>query len=139
LDLQLDITNQGDLPDACSKLLDFAGDSRVFAFTAPMGAGKTTIIKQLCRSLGSEDHFSSPTYSIVNEYHSPAGIIYHFDLYRIRTIDELFDLGFEEYISSNRYCFIEWPQLAVELLPKSYLDVTIVMEDGKRLLSVVKY
>jgi tRNA threonylcarbamoyladenosine biosynthesis protein TsaE len=132
--LELDISDIAQLPAAAKKVLDFSGDVRVFAFNAQMGAGKTTFIKQLCSTLGSKDNFSSPTYSIVNEYESPAGKIYHFDLYRIKNEEELLDLGFEEYLNSGHYCFIEWPELAASFLPENHINCTILLEKTRKLL-----
>ena len=103
--------NETELPALASAILKAAGKKRVFFLKAPMGAGKTTLIKEFCRQLGSKDHFSSPTYSIVNEYKAEQGSIYHFDLYRVRSLEELMDLGIEEYLSSGNYCFVEWPEL----------------------------
>lgn len=133
--LELDISDVSKLPEACEKLIEFAGDIKVFTFDAEMGAGKTTLIKELCKSLGSKDNFSSPTYSIVNEYQFPKGKIYHFDFYRVVDAEELFDLGLEEYIESGNYCFIEWPDLAETFLPISYLSIIINHNQNNRYLS----
>lgn len=132
--LGLDISDIAQLPAAAKKVIDFAGDLRVFAFDAEMGAGKTTFIKQLCSTLGSVDSFSSPTYAIVNEYDSPAGKLYHFDLYRIKDQEELLDLGFEEYLSSGNYCFIEWPEMARNFLPKNHIGIKISVNKYRKLL-----
>lgn len=132
--LELDISDLGKLPDACKKLIDFAGNIKVFAFNAEMGAGKTTFIKQLCLSLGSKDNFSSPTYSIINEYKSPGNLIYHFDFYRMKTTEEIVNLGFEDYVFCDSYCFIEWPDLALSLLPKPYLSIVIDHQQNNRYL-----
>lgn len=133
-ELQIDITNPIVLNDAAKKLLVFAGDNKVLAFYAEMGAGKTTFIKELCKVLGSADNFSSPTYSIVNEYHFPGGKIFHFDLYRINSIAGLLDIGIEEYLHSGNYCFIEWPELCEEILPRPYLKVDLKLIENKRYL-----
>ena len=133
--LELDISDLGKLPDACKKLIDFAGDLKIFAFNAEMGAGKTTFIKQLCLTLGSKDNLSSPTYSIVNEYRSSKNKIYHFDFYRIKSVDEIVKIGFEDYVFSGDYCFIEWPDLALPLLPKPYLSIVINHQQNNRYLS----
>lgn len=138
MDLQIDITDENALALAARKLLDFAGPVKVFAFNGNMGAGKTTFIKQLCRTLGVQGSLSSPTYAIVNEYNGHNGKIFHFDLYRIKVIDELFDLGFEEYLQSGQYCFIEWPQIAQELMVTPCIDVTLSTDGAGRSLSAVK-
>jgi tRNA threonylcarbamoyladenosine biosynthesis protein TsaE len=94
-----------------------------------MGAGKTTLISALCKSLGSTDDLSSPTFSIVNEYQSNVGVIYHFDFYRIKTIEEAFDFGLEEYLYSGNYCFLEWSEKVEALLPDSPLKISIEIID----------
>ena len=99
-----------------------------------MGAGKTTLIKQFCRILGSGDNFSSPTYSIVNEYIYPSGKIFHFDLFRIKSVEELLDIGFDEYMHSGNYCFIEWADMAKGLPPKPYLSIIIKANENNRYL-----
>jgi tRNA threonylcarbamoyladenosine biosynthesis protein TsaE len=133
--IEIDISDESKLAEASQKLLSFAKDIKVFVFEAEMGAGKTTLIKQLCKVLGSKDSFSSPTYSIVNEYKYPGGKIFHFDFYRVRDIEELFDLGLEDYIGSGNYCFIEWPQLSTPFLPASYLTIIIKLNKNNRYLS----
>lgn len=119
--------------DAIAKaLLLFAGSTKVFCFEADMGAGKTTFIKALCRALGCQSPVSSPTYSIVNEYKTASAKLYHFDLYRLQTSDELLEIGFEEYLYSNAYCFIEWPALAANLIQIPMLKVQIQVQDNNR-------
>lgn len=102
---------------------------KVVLFDGPMGAGKTTLISALCKSLGSNDELSSPTFSIVNEYQSNVGVIYHFDFYRIKSIDEAFDFGLEEYLYSGNYCFLEWSEKVEALLPDSPLKISIEIID----------
>lgn len=133
--LQLDISDVSKLQEACKQLVEFAGPVKVFAFEAEMGAGKTTFIKELCSILGSNDSFSSPTYSIVNEYNSPIGKLFHFDLYRLNSAKELLDIGFEEYVDSSHYCFIEWPEKALPFLPKPFLSIIINVSQNNRYLS----
>jgi tRNA threonylcarbamoyladenosine biosynthesis protein TsaE len=123
-----------ELPEVAEELLA-SSKERVFLFYAEMGAGKTTLIKELCRKLGSSDHFSSPTYSLVNEYACGNGKIFHFDLYRVKNAEELMDLGFEEYLDSGSYCFIEWPQLAEEFVEGARLNVKIDVDGDKRVLT----
>jgi len=103
-----------------------------------MGAGKTTLIKELCKALGSSDQFSSPTYSVVNEYKIPSKdlSIYHIDLYRLNEIGEALDIGIEEYINENDYCFIEWPELIEPLLPKHCVHVEIKSNENKREIAI---
>jgi len=125
---------EAELPEAASRLLRAFPASRVFAVAGPMGAGKTTFIKVLCRLLGVTDPVQSPTFSIVNEYKVPeGGSIYHFDFYRIRSVTEAFDIGYEDYLYSGSYCFIEWPEVIEELLPSDAIHVSIEGE-GERIL-----
>jgi tRNA threonylcarbamoyladenosine biosynthesis protein TsaE len=132
LNFEFDISNAEDLAIAAKKMLQFSGDLKIFAFQGEMGVGKTTFIKELCKALGSKDNFGSPTYSIVNEYSSRAGKIFHFDLYRIKNKEELLDIGFEEYLSSGSYCFIEWPEIANEFFSQDVIRVEIYVSDNKR-------
>lgn len=132
--LEIQLEGVRDLPVAAKTILDFAGNTRIFVFYAPMGAGKTSLIKELCALLGSKDSFSSPTYSIINEYHSPAGKLFHLDLYRLKNAEELFDLGMEEILRGDVYCFIEWPELAEDMIDVSYLKIDIEVKDNIRYL-----
>jgi tRNA threonylcarbamoyladenosine biosynthesis protein TsaE len=117
-------------------LLKFAGNEKIFLFSGEMGAGKTTLIKSLCLELGMVDNVSSPTYSIVNEYVFPKGKIYHFDFFRIKNEVEAFDIGFEEYLMSGEYCFIEWPEMIPGLWPEHFIELKIVEdEQGSRKIS----
>jgi len=121
------------------KLLDNP-HSKVWLFTGEMGVGKTTLIKALTKQLGIKDNSSSPTFSLVNEYTSSDGPVYHFDLYRLKTEKEAFDFGIEEYLFSGNYCFIEWPDKIPNLLPESYVNIEIrVLESGKRILNFILY
>lgn len=130
------INSLSELESNIPALVKALGTHKVIAFYAPMGAGKTTIIKALCKALGVQDTISSPTFSIINEYHSKlVGKIYHFDFYRIKSINEAFDMGYEDYVYSNNYCFIEWPERIEELLPEDCLKVTITVADEKRMVS----
>jgi tRNA threonylcarbamoyladenosine biosynthesis protein TsaE len=110
-------------------IISAISESKIILFYGEMGAGKTTLIKEICRQMGVMDSMSSPTFSVVNEYHSvDKKTIYHFDLYRIKNIEECFDLGMEEYIFSGNYCFIEWPDTALPLLPEKYYSLYIKTE-----------
>ncbi|MBE6321843.1 MAG: tRNA (adenosine(37)-N6)-threonylcarbamoyltransferase complex ATPase subunit type 1 TsaE [Bacteroidales bacterium] len=118
------------IADAAKKFLAEAGDRRVFAFHGGMGAGKTTFIKALCLELGVTEVVASPTFAIVNEYMAQNGEpVYHFDLYRVKTMDEACDFGCEDYFYSGSYCFIEWPELVEPLLPDDTADVCITVDD----------
>ena len=115
------------------------GDNTVFALYGKMGAGKTTFVKALCQELGVEDVVTSPTFAVINEYRSDiAGeLIYHFDFYRIKKLEEVYDMGYEDYFYSGALCFIEWPELVEELLPGNTVKVTIEeLEDGSRKLTM---
>ena len=107
------------------------------AMSGKMGAGKPTITKAVCECLGVEDVINSPTFAIVNEYRSDSGeLIYHFDFYRIKKLEEVYDMGYEDYFYSGALCFIEWPELVEELLPGNTVKVTIEEnEDGSRTVS----
>lgn len=118
------------IADAAKKFLAEAGDRRVFAFHGGMGAGKTTFIKALCSELGVTEVVASPTFAIVNEYMAQNGEpVYHFDLYRVKTMDEACGFGCEDYFYSGSYCFIEWPELVEPLLPDDTVDVCITVDD----------
>jgi tRNA threonylcarbamoyladenosine biosynthesis protein TsaE len=130
------VENELQLPEVAHALLGVFPDARVFAFTAEMGTGKTTFIKQLCLSLGVTDAMSSPTFSIVNEYRSQSGSsIYHFDFYRLKSAEEAFDAGLHEYLHSGSYCFVEWPELAPEILPPDSISVTITLDGSARIFT----
>ena len=123
------------IEDAAREFIGQMGDDTVFAFYGKMGAGKTTFIKALCKLLGVEDEVNSPTFAIINEYRSAttAELIYHFDFYRIKKIEEVYDLGYEDYFYSGALCFIEWPELVEELLPTDAKKITITENsDGSR-------
>jgi len=130
-----------EINEAARQFVEAMGDNTVFAFYGKMGAGKTTFIKAVCTLLGVTDNITSPTFAIVNEYRSSiAGeLIYHFDFYRIKKLEEVYDLGYEDYFYSGAICFIEWPELIEELLPGNTIKVTIEEEaDGARLLTMTE-
>ena len=100
--------------------------SNIFLFYGEMGSGKTTLIQSLCRNIGVFDKVLSPTFSIINEYQiKNKSLLYHFDFYSIKTIDELVEIGFDEYVYSNKICFIEWPQIAMKLIPRKFIKIKI--------------
>jgi len=126
--MEIILKHESELNEVARQILSVDKNSRIFLFDAPMGAGKTTLIKQLCKELGSNDNFGSPSYSIVNEYSYSNGKIYHFDLYRLKSTDELFDLGIEEYLDSGNYCFFEWPELIEGLIKISFKKINIEVD-----------
>lgn len=133
--MEIKINNLEGIDNAAREFVAGMGKSRVFAFYGKMGAGKTTFIKAVCEQLGVEDVITSPTFAIVNEYTSETSgdTIYHFDFYRIKKLDEVYDMGYEEYFYSGSLCFIEWPEQIESLLPEDATKVTIKEnEDGSR-------
>ena len=135
--MKIAIENTDNLREAARQFISAIGDSRIFAFYGKMGAGKTTFIKAICEELGVEDVITSPTFAIVNEYRSETTLqlIYHFDFYRIKKLEEVYDMGYEDYFYSGALCFMEWPELIEELLPEDVVKVTISeQEDGSRVV-----
>jgi tRNA threonylcarbamoyladenosine biosynthesis protein TsaE len=130
----ISINNLDEIHQAATDFLSRVGTKKHFAFYGSMGAGKTTFIKALCDILKVTDNVSSPSFAIVNEYQTEKGdSIFHFDFYRIKSIEEVFNLGYEDYFYASEYCFVEWPELVEELLPDHFIKVNIqVLEDGKR-------
>jgi tRNA threonylcarbamoyladenosine biosynthesis protein TsaE len=115
-----------DLPEIARKIIKAYPDERIFAFYGDLGAGKTTLIKALCEELGVTEAVTSPSFSIINEY--VAGeieLIYHFDFYRIKKLEEVLDIGYEEYLYSGFYCFLEWADKIEELLPERFVYISI--------------
>ena len=134
--LTLTFSNIEQLPDVAHRLLDEFPDERFFAFFGPMGVGKTTLIKELCAQLGVTQNVCSPTFAIVNEYSDAQGEpIYHFDFYRIKKLEEAYDIGYEEYFYSGCYCFTEWTEKIEPLLPDRYLRIDIAEQQGTRTLT----
>lgn len=131
----LHITHKKQLKQAARQLLAHYPDGRIFAFFGPMGVGKTTFIKAICRELGVSDVVGSPTFSIVNQYEGEQGEpVFHFDFYRIRKLDEIYDMGYEEYLYSGEYCLIEWPEKMQELLPSGTIVVSMEEQHGERII-----
>ena len=119
--------------EAAQQFIENIGDHTVFAFYGKMGAGKTTFIKAICEALGVDDVITSPTFAIVNEYTAEDGPVYHFDFYRIKKLEEVYDMGFEDYFYSGALCLIEWPELIEEVLPEDAVKVSITENaDGSR-------
>nr|WP_294874384.1 tRNA (adenosine(37)-N6)-threonylcarbamoyltransferase complex ATPase subunit type 1 TsaE [uncultured Pedobacter sp.] len=137
--MNINVNSLSDLDQAAIALLDFAGTEKIFVFEGDMGAGKTTFIKVIAKALGVKELVSSPTFSIVNEYEGKGNTFYHFDFYRIKNLQEAYDIGYEEYFFSGNTCFIEWPEKVEELLPEHYIKVEIKMlGENERVLSINK-
>lgn len=137
--MEIAINGLSDLPQVAQQLLEFSKGEKIFIFDGEMGAGKTTFIKIFCKTLGVQDVVSSPTYSIVNEYESPNGSVFHFDFYRIKDILEAYDLGYEEYFYGGGICLIEWPERVAELLPANLVKVEIaIIDEYRRVFSFSK-
>lgn len=146
--MEIKIQNIERLPEAAAQFIEemernhgLAPQSSspvIFAFYAPMGAGKTTFISEVCRQLGSEDEASSPTFSIVNEYDTNRwGKVYHLDCYRLDSNEEAFDIGVEDYFASGRPCFVEWPEQVADFLPEDAVTVAIRIDnDGQRTIEI---
>lgn len=137
--MEIKIEKLDNIREAAKQFIANIGDSTVFAFYGNMGAGKTTFVKAVCEELGVADVITSPTFSIVNEYRSEqtGELIYHFDFYRVKKIEEVYDMGFEDYFYSGALCFIEWPELCEEVLPDDTVKVSIKEEpDGSRTITL---
>lgn len=154
--MEIRIKDLEHIGEAARQFVSEIGDRRIFAFYGSMGAGKTTFVKAICEELGVKDVITSPTFAIVNEYSLPPtpsdrrgssgaeaspyrgrmeGALYHFDFYRIKKLEEVYDMGYEDYFYSGALCFIEWPELIEELLPADAVKVSISeQEDGSRLV-----
>ena len=140
--MEIKIQNIDTIRESAREFIQNIGEHKVFAFYGKMGAGKTTFVKAICEELGVEDVITSPTFAIVNEYEvnlnsqtSNLNIqsIFHFDFYRIKRLEEVYDMGYEDYFYSGALCFIEWPELIEDLLPEDAVKVTIMENtDGTR-------
>jgi tRNA threonylcarbamoyladenosine biosynthesis protein TsaE len=127
--MEIIIKDKSRLNVSAKKFLDITSGKKIFAFYGSMGAGKTTIIKAICEALGVKDIVTSPTFTIVNEYRTISGdYIYHIDFYRIKKTEEAFDFGIEEYLGSNSYCFMEWPELVEGILPPETVNIRISVD-----------
>ena len=149
--MEIHITDIEHIREAAREFIEHIGDHRVFAFYGKMGAGKTTFVKAICEELGVEDVITSPTFAIINEYTATPSTaaanssfftihsslqIYHFDFYRIKKLEEVYDMGYEDYFYSGALCFIEWPELIEDILPDDAVRVSIAeQEDGSRVVS----
>ena len=140
--MEIKIQNIEHIREAAREFIEHIGERRVFAFYGKMGAGKTTFVKAICEELGVDDVITSPTFAIINEYTPsslllpPSSKIFHFDFYRIKKLEEVYDMGYEDYFYSGALCFIEWPELIEEILPDDAVRVSITeQEDGSRVVS----
>lgn len=124
------IKDLSDIERAAKEFVDLVKGCHLIAFYGNMGAGKTTFVKAVCSVLGVEDVVNSPTFTIVNEYRTKAGMpVFHFDFYRIERVQEVIDLGFDEYIYGDGICLMEWPERIEEILPEDTLRVHILVND----------
>ena len=131
--MEIKINDLNSIRETAREFIDHMDGRNVFAFYGKMGAGKTTFIKAVCEELGVEDVITSPTFAIINEYSGKDDTIYHFDFYRIKKLEEVYDMGYEDYFYSGALCFIEWPELIEEVLPEDAVKVQIIeKEDGTR-------
>lgn len=136
--MEIKIKSLEQINEAAKEFIRAIGKGKVFAFYGKMGAGKTTFIKAVCEELGVKDVITSPTFAIINEYTDKEGKpIYHFDFYRIKKLDEVYDMGYEDYFYSGNLCFLEWPELIEDVLPEDCIKVTIQEdEDGGRTITL---
>ncbi|HCK24460.1 MAG TPA: tRNA (adenosine(37)-N6)-threonylcarbamoyltransferase complex ATPase subunit type 1 TsaE [Bacteroides graminisolvens] len=137
--MEIKIQSLDQIHEAAKEFIAAMGENTVFALYGKMGAGKTTFVKAVCEELGVTDMITSPTFAIVNEYRSEdtAELIYHFDFYRINKLEEVYDMGYEDYFYSGALCFIEWPELVEELLPGNTIKVSIEeQKDGTRTVTL---
>ena len=135
--MEIKIENLESIREAAKTFIANIGANTVFAFYGKMGAGKTTFIKAVCEELGVDDVITSPTFAIVNDYTSSKddSHIFHFDFYRIKKLEEVYDMGYEDYFYSGSLCFIEWPELIEDILPGDAVKVTVTQnEDGGRVV-----
>ena len=137
--MEIKITSLETIRGAARKFIEAMADNTVFAFYGKMGAGKTTFVKAVCEELGVTDVINSPTFAIVNEYRADESgeLVYHFDFYRIKRLEEVYDMGYEDYFYSGALCFIEWPELVEEVLPEDAVRVSIEeLADGTRVVKL---
>lgn len=135
--MEYTVNNLNELAQIAKEIVEKYPQQRVFVVNGPMGAGKTTLIRMVCLQLQTIDNVASPTFSIVNEYDSPSGSIYHFDFYRLEVEAEALDMGCEEYFYSGNYCFIEWASKIPNLIPENSLVIEIdPLDDTSRIIKL---
>ena len=135
---RIEIDSLSQLDMVAEEVIKELNGRSVVLFRGGMGAGKTTLISRIAAALGSEDNVTSPTFALVNQYESEGDCrIYHFDFYRIDSIDEVFDLGYEEYFYSGDLCLVEWPEKIEPLIPEDVMEVRItVADDDSRIFEI---
>jgi tRNA threonylcarbamoyladenosine biosynthesis protein TsaE len=134
---RIEIDSLSELERVAEAILSSMGERRVVLLRGGMGAGKTTLVSRIASKLGAEDTVTSPTFALVNQYEGREGTIYHFDFYRINRVEEVFDLGYEEYFYSGELCFVEWPEMVEGLLPEDAMEVRITVgDDDKRIFEI---
>lgn len=143
LQKEFEINSVEELSQVSEYLFVLREESDIIAFYGPMGAGKTTLIKNLCHRMGVTDEVNSPTFAIVNEYVTEeAESVYHFDFYRIKKLEEVYDIGYENYFYSGNLCLLEWPEMIEPLMPEKFIRVDIALgdtDDSRRIIvSVVE-
>ena len=132
------ITDENELDKVASFICKHYLHNKIFLFYGEVGAGKTTLIKKICKYLKVEDNVTSPTFSIVNKYtYANNHIISHFDFYRVENIDEVYNIGVYEYLDSSKFCFFEWPEVANEIFTDKYLKIFIRVNNSKRIINIV--
>ena len=136
--MEILINDISEINNTAKDLLEKTKGRKIYCFTGDLGAGKTSLIQAICKQLGVDEEMSSPTYSIVNEYKSTNGqIIYHMDLYRLKSTEEAIDAGIEDYFYDNKYCFIEWPEIVKNILPAEIVEIEIKkIAENQRKLSI---
>lgn len=128
---EFSINGVGQLSEVSDYLMSLRDEADIIAFYGPMGAGKTTLIKNLCHKMGVTDEVNSPTFAIVNEYVTEEGeSVYHFDFYRIKKLEEVYDIGYDNYFYSGNLCLLEWPEMIEPLMPERYVRVDISQGDS---------
>lgn len=133
------ISSVDDLSQAAKDIVELTKKVKIVAFFGPMGAGKTTLIKKICHLFGVKDEVNSPTFALVNEYKdADSKPIYHFDFYRIKKLEEVFDIGYEDYFYSGHICLLEWPQMIENLMPDEFVKVEIALgeKETERLIDI---
>ena len=142
--MQITYRDLNELETVAGQIIKFANEqtkpTNIWVFDGEMGAGKTTLIKEIGRQMGIVDTIQSPTYSIVNEYQNVSGdAFYHFDFYRLKNETEALDMGYEEYFYDNSYCFIEWASKIPSLMPENYLKIAIILQPDYRIIELTQY